>query len=177
MTPKSGLQSHLVSSKVFLLKVGAGYLSSVTCALAGTMSFLDPEALKDSATWPRSAGPGPSPPPARGVARGLMLTVQSAQRPVLPFAPRTCSALPATHPADGQAAPSLPLLRSVVSPLPSPLLLKFRWTNKPSRKAAEVPCIYPRVHRYMKALQAGQGRTQTSTCTVLFSPRVGLGDD
>lgn len=142
------------------------------------MSFLDPEVLKDSVTWPRSAGPCPSPPPSPQGCQGThgpQCSLLSAR--VLPFAPCPCSALPATLPADGRPAPSLPLLSSCLSPPLSPLLLKFRWTNKPSRKAAEIRCIYPRVHGLYESTADWTGQNPHPTCFMLSFPGAALSDD
>lgn len=151
---------HLVSSKVFLLKVDAGYWSSEppvhqrgSCPSPGPRG---PERFSDLAQiQPALVPPSPSP-------WGCQDSVHSAvcSAPGSSHLPLASSALPA-HSAqmDGQHPASR--FSALVSPLPClHLLLKFRWTNKPSGKAAEIPCIYPECTDYdSTAGWTGQNQT------------------
>lgn len=126
--------------------------------------------LKDSVTWPRSTGPVPPLPLPRRVVRGLMVHSAVCSAPGsshLPLAPVLLSQ-PHTRQMDDQHASQL-LSPCRLSPPLSPLLLKFRWTNKPSGKAAEIPCIYPRVHRLYESTAGwtGQNPDPYLLCAVL----------
>ena len=114
----------------------------------------------------------PSPLPA-GLSGDSWSTVQSAQRPGPPICPLPLFGSPSHTPGRWTTSTQPPT--SQLLSLPS--LLKFRWTNKPSRKAAEIPCIYPRVHGLYESTADWTGQDPDPTCFMLSFPGAALSDD